>query len=141
MPVLAVIPVVGLTAYTAYTDLKRMEIDYWPIVTIFLYGLIFRLIYGGIVEALIFTAVIFIALYVLYLLSKGRFGGGDVRLLTALSTFFSIHSLNLIFLSCIIAMIYTIIQGIITRQNPFKIQSPFAPAVFLATVLLSWAVV
>jgi len=137
MPPLAAVPVVGLTAYTAYTDLKRREIDHWPVLSIFLYSIIYKFLTGGIVDSLVSAAAIFVIVYAVYVVSKGRLGGGDVKLLTALSIFFGWHSPVLVFVSCIIAIIYTFIQGIATRQNPFKIQSPFAPPIFLAVVLLS----
>ncbi|MCM8901752.1 A24 family peptidase [Caldicoprobacter algeriensis] len=137
MQFLISLPIVGATAYTAYTDLKRREIDHWPVLAISLYGIAYRLLTSGIIEALVSAAVTFTILYAVYVVSKGRLGGGDVKLLTALSIFFGWHSPLLVFVSCIIAIVYILVQGVATHQNPFKIQSPFAPSIFLATVLLS----
>jgi len=137
MQLLISLPIIGATAYAAYTDLKRREIDNWVVLAISLYGIIYRIFTGGILDAVIAAAVIFIILYAVYVISKGKFGGGDVKLLSALSLFLGWRSPMLVFCSCLIGIVYTLVQSIATKQNPFKIETPFAPSIFLATALFA----
>jgi len=136
-------PVVGLTAYTAYTDLKQREVKHWPVVSVALYGIVYNIINGGIVETLIYSAGVFFMLIIVYVLAEKLtgtgFGGGDVKILSALSLFYGSNSILIILISCIVAIIYGIVYAIITKQpSILKTKTPFVPAVFIAVLIFSF---
>jgi Flp pilus assembly protein protease CpaA len=133
-----ILPIIGLTGYAAYTDLKRREIDHWVVISIAIYGLIIQLLrFHKLIDALISATIIFIIVFTVYVLSKGGFGGGDVKLLTALTLFFATHSFAVVALACIIATVYGIIRAVITGQG-LKTQLPFAPAIFLSVLIITF---
>lgn len=129
------IPVLLLTAYAAYTDIKRKEIDDWVSVAILVYGVFIDSILRREMFVLSFFCafIIFISLYFIYLTAKS-IGGGDVKLLTALAFYFSDKIVILLLLASIIGLLYMLIKGI-KEKTYLKTKMAFAPAIFAATVL------
>lgn len=136
MSVFLSIPVVLLTAYAAYTDIKRREIDDWVSIVIVVYGFVVNSILdrSKLIESLFYAFIIFVSLYLVYLITNGSIGGGDVKLLTALAFYFSDKIVVLLFLSSVIAFLYGIVKGI-KEKTYLKTETVFAPAIFAATVL------
>jgi Flp pilus assembly protein protease CpaA len=133
--IILALPVIALSGYAAFTDLKRREIDHWVPIAIAIYGTLYQLLYARrLPEALICTAAVFAILFAVFAVSNGGFGGGDVKLLTSLALFYGSNIFVVVFASCIIGAIYGIIQTIITKRG-LKTESPFAPAVFLSVFL------
>ena len=102
-------------------------------------GLIFALIPGndvGIINALITSAFIFCFLLLLAwsfskLRKKDGLGGGDIWLLTGISTFFGFTNIPMILIfACIFAIAYYIVV-IRQKERPFV----FGPFIVLSTVL------
>lgn len=133
------IPVVFLTAYAAYTDIRRREIDDWVSIIIAAYGLIVNLILNQLMlfESLFHAFVIFVSFYLVYLITDGSIGGGDIKLLTALAFYFADKIVLLLFLSSIIAFIYGIVKGI-KGKTYLKTETVFAPAIFIATFIIAY---
>jgi Flp pilus assembly protein protease CpaA len=127
---MSAIPVLLLTAYAAYTDIKRKEIDDWVSVAILVYSIFIDLILRREMFILSFFCafIIFISLYLVYLITK-NIGGGDVKLLTSLAFYFSDKIVILLLLASIIGFLYALIKG------NLKAEIAFAPAIFAATVL------
>ncbi|MEG6569504.1 A24 family peptidase [Thermoanaerobacterium thermosaccharolyticum] len=132
---MSAIPVLLLTAYAAYTDIKRKEIDDWVSVAILVYSVFIDLILRRQTFILSFFCafVIFISLYLVYLITK-NIGGGDVKLLTALAFYFSDKIVILLLLASIIGLLCALIKGI-KEKTYLKTETVFAPAIFAATVL------
>jgi len=133
------IPVVFLTAYAAYTDIRRREIDDWVSIIIAAYGFVVNLILNQLMlfECLFYAFVIFVSLYLVYLITNGSIGGGDIKLLTALAFYFADKIVLLLFLSSIIAFIYGIVKGI-KGKTYLKTETVFAPAIFVATFIVAY---
>ena len=132
---MSAIPVLLLTAYAAYTDIKRREIDDWVSVAILVYSMFIDLILRRemLILSLFCAFTIFISLYLVYLITK-NIGGGDVKLLTSLAFYFSDKIVILLLLASIIGFLYALIKGI-KEKTYLKAETVFAPAIFAATVL------
>jgi Flp pilus assembly protein protease CpaA len=133
------IPVVFLTAYAAYTDIRRREIDDWVSIIIAVYGFVVNLVLNQLMffECLFYAFVVFVSLYLVYLITNGNIGGGDIKLLTALALYFADKIVLLLFLSSIIAFIYGIVKGI-KEKTYLKTKTVFAPAIFAATFIVAY---
>jgi Flp pilus assembly protein protease CpaA len=132
---MSAIPVLLLTAYAAYTDIKRREIDDWVSVAILVYSILVDLILRRETFILSFFCAftIFISLYLVYLIAKS-IGGGDVKLLTALAFYFSDKIVILLLLASVIGLLCVLIKGI-KEKTYLKVEIAFAPAIFAATIL------
>ncbi|MBP2070811.1 prepilin peptidase [Thermoanaerobacterium butyriciformans] len=136
MSVFLSMPVVLLTAYAAYTDIKRKQIDDWVSIVIVVYGFTINSILDRpkLIESLFYAFAIFISLYLIYLITNGSIGGGDVKLLTALTFYFADKIIILLFLASVIGLVYGLIKGI-KEKTYLKTETIFAPSIFAATVL------
>jgi Flp pilus assembly protein protease CpaA len=130
------IPVVLLTAYAALTDIKRGEIDNWVSVAVLAYGILIDLILDRkrLLISLDSTLIIFVALGLIYYIARGSLGGGDVKLFSALAFYFGNDILLLIYVACVVGLVYGLIKGI-REKTYLKTKTVFAPAIFAATVL------
>jgi len=130
------IPIILFTACAAYTDVKRKEIDDWVSIAIVVYGFIVNSILdpSKLAECLFYAFAIFISLYFVYLITNGSIGGGDVKLLTALTFYFTDKIIILLFLASIIGLVHGLVKGI-KEKTYLKTETVFAPSIFAATVL------
>lgn len=131
------IPVILLVAYAAWTDVKRKEIDNWVSAAILTYAILIDALLRRdmLIESFNYFFIVFTSLLVVYYISKGGFGGGDIKLLTALAFYFGEKIIPLIFIACLLGFIYGLIKGI-KEKTYFKTETIFAPAIFVATVLI-----
>lgn len=81
------LPVVVLTAYAAWTDYKRKEIDNWVPAAVLTYGIILNAFLNParFIESIMYMLTAFAILFAIYIITNGQLGGGDVKLLTALA--------------------------------------------------------
>lgn len=130
------IPVILLTAYAAWTDIKRKEIDNWVSAFILSYAVLVDAFLNRqrFIESFISMFIVITVLMLVYYVSKGGFGGGDIKLLSALAFYFGSNIIPLMFVACLIGLIYGLIKGI-KEKTYFKTETVFAPAIFAATVL------
>ena len=130
------ISVFALTAYAAWTDYKRKEIDNWIPAVILTYGIILNVfIYPTkFAESFIYTLTVFVILFVIYIITAGKLGGGDIKLLTALAFFFGSSIMFLLFTSGLVAVVYGTLKGI-KNKTYLKTETIFGPSIFIATIL------
>jgi Flp pilus assembly protein protease CpaA len=132
------LPVLALTAYAAWTDYKRKEIDNWIPAVVLTYGIILNIfIYPTrFTESITYTLTVFAILFTIYIITAGKLGGGDIKLLTALAFFFGSNIMFLLFVAGLTAGIYGILKGI-KDKTYLKTETIFGPSIFIATVLTS----
>ena len=118
-----------------YTDIKRQEIDYWPINIGFVFMIIFGLL--GYSDVSLLSSIIgFLIGGILFLiLSIWGMGGGDIRLM-AMVGFFLGWKLTLlaIYFSFMIGAITGLIV-LVLRKKKAKEYIPFGPSIALGTVI------
>jgi Flp pilus assembly protein protease CpaA len=131
-------PAVVLTAYAAWTDCKRKEIDNWVPVAILTYGIILNAFLNParFTESIVYMLTVFAVLFTIYIITNGKLGGGDVKLLTALAFFFGRSIMILLLIAGITATAYGVFKGIKDRTY-FRTETIFAPPIFVAAVLTS----
>ncbi|QSZ27606.1 prepilin peptidase [Aceticella autotrophica] len=129
------IPALLLTAYAAYTDVKRKEIDNWVSIAILSYGiLIDGILYRQkFVESFVFMILIFAVLITIYYITPESLGGGDIKILTALAFVYGHNIIPLIFIAGMINLVYGLIKGI-KEKTYLKTKTIFAPAIFAGTI-------
>jgi len=130
--------VIVLTAYAAWTDYKRKEIDNWIPAAILTYGIILNAFLNpaGFTESIMYMLTAFAILFTIYIITNGKLGGGDVKLLTALAFFFGNNIIFLLFVTGMIITVYGILKGI-KNKTYLKTETIFGPSIFIATVLTS----
>lgn len=128
--------VVVLTAYAAWTDYKRKEIDNWVPAAILTYGIILNAFLNParFIESIVYMLAAFVILFTIYIITNGQLGGGDVKLLTALAFFFGSSIMILLLIAGMTATIYGVFKGIKDRTY-FRTETIFAPSIFVAAVL------
>jgi len=132
------LPVLVLTAYAAWTDYKRKEIDNWVPAAILTYGIILNAFLNpaGFTESIMYMLTAFAILFTIYIITNGKLGGGDVKLLTALAFFFGNNIIFLLFVAGMIVTVYGTLKGI-KDKTYLKTETIFGPSIFIATVLTS----
>jgi len=132
------LPVVVLTAYAAWTDYKRKEIDNWVPAAVLTYGIILNAFLNParFIESIMYMLTAFAILFAIYIITNGQLGGGDVKLLTALAFFFGSSIMILLLIAGMTATAYGILKGIKDRTY-FRTEVIFAPSIFVAAVLTS----
>lgn len=135
-PVTLYIPVIMLTAYAAWTDYKRKEIDNWIPAAVLTYGIILNALLNParFTESIVYMLVTFTMLFAVYIITNGKLGGGDVKLLSALAFFFGSTIMVLLFIAGTTATVYGIFKGI-KNKTYFRTETIFAPSIFIAAVL------
>ncbi|KHO63215.1 peptidase A24 [Thermoanaerobacter sp. YS13] len=131
-------PVIVLTAYAAWTDYKRKEIDNWIPAVILTYGIILNAFLNParFTESIMYMLTVFAVLFTIYIITNGKLGGGDVKLLTALAFFFGNNIIFLLFVAGMIVTVYGTLKGI-KNKTYLKTETIFGPSIFIATVLTS----
>ncbi|MCB2048109.1 MAG: prepilin peptidase [Novosphingobium sp.] len=121
----------------AFTDLRRREIDNWLTTAIALGAPLFWLSSGLSFEAMGIQVVIalatFAVLFVLFALNL--MGGGDVKLLTALSLWIApLWFARLIIVMALVGGLLTLVFGAIhlARRKPGKVAVPYGIAISAA---------
>ncbi|MDI6604105.1 MAG: A24 family peptidase [Thermoanaerobacteraceae bacterium] len=129
------IPALLLTAYAAYTDIKKKEIDDWVSIALLSYGiLIDAVLYRDkLLESFVFMILIFAVLITIYYITPESLGGGDIKMLTALAFVYGHNIIPLLFIASLINLVYGFIKGI-REKTYLKTQTIFAPAIFAGTV-------
>jgi len=132
------LPVLVLTAYAAWTDFKRKEIDNWIPAAVLTYGIILNAFLNpaGFTESIVYMLTAFAILFTIYIITNGKLGGGDVKLLTALAFFFGSNIIVLLLIAGMTATAYGIFKGIKDRTY-FRTEVIFVPSIFVAAVLTS----
>jgi len=132
------LPVVVLTAYAAWTDYKRKEIDNWVPAAVLTYGIILNAFLNParFIESIMYMLTAFAILFAIYIITNGQLGGGDVKLLTALAFFFGSSIMILLLIAGMTATAYGVLKGIKDRTY-FRTEVIFAPSIFVAAVLTS----
>lgn len=131
-------PVTALTACAAWTDYKRKEIDNWIPAAVLSYGIILNALLSPtrFIESIVYMLTTFAILFTIYIITNGKLGGGDVKLLTALAFFFGSSIMVLLLIAGITATAYGVFKGIKDRTY-FRTETIFAPSIFVAAVLTS----
>lgn len=123
------IPILFLLVYLSVVDLKKREVPHLGVLALFLYSLPvlgLKVILANVPMALgIFGVLIFIALVT----SEG-FGGGDIKLITALALYLG-DDLFLLALPMVVLLVGTLIWAIATRKG-WRYPVPFVPYIFLS---------
>lgn len=118
----------GYLGFIAYVDMRTCKIYNKYLVPLLLMGLG----YGAFIEGnllvslkgLLFGAVFF---FLIYLISKGGLGEGDVKLFSILGLFLGPYRIGiLIFLACILQLAFSLVKG-----RSFSSKLPFAPSICL----------
>ncbi|MGB9812416.1 MAG: prepilin peptidase [Thermovenabulum sp.] len=123
-----------LLTHTAYTDIKRLEIENYTIAAGITAGIIFNILErNNPVSILITTVIVFFIYLILALLGMG---GGDLKLAVMLSLFYPdiIKMANIISFSFILSFIYSLYL-IIFKKAGMKTHMPYAPFIMLAVIL------
>ncbi|WP_028991410.1 prepilin peptidase [Thermoanaerobacter thermocopriae] len=131
------LPVIALTAYAAWTDLKRKEIDNWVSAAVLTHGIIVNALLAPtrLTESIVYMLTTFAVLVAIYIISSKKLGGGDVKLLTALAFFFREKIIVLLIIAGTIATVYGIFKGL-KNKTYFKTETIFAPSIFIAVFLI-----
>lgn len=139
MPVLLNVPVILLTAYAAWTDFKRKEIDNWVSAMIITYGTIVNAFFypSRFTDSVIYMLIVFTLLAVIYTATKQGLGGGDIKLFSALAFYFGRNIIFLMLLASVIAVIWGMLKGY-EEGSYLRTEVIFAPSIFIATVLTSF---
>jgi len=125
-----------ILAWVSYTDIKRKEIDYSPIII----GLVFALIYTlcgfnniGIIDSLIGGTISFAIFYVLCYLGMG---GGDLKLMTMVGLFLGWKmAIIVMLLAFMIGGIYGILKILFTKTGLHSTIA-FGPSIAIASSLV-----
>lgn len=124
------IPVLVLLCVLSLIDIKKREVPHWGVLALFTYALF---TVEQFTASLFWGISAFIGLFVLYLVTKGGIGGGDVKLLTVLGFYFgSFFPVYLGFLS-LTAGIGFLAGFIFYRRMKFSL--PMVPLMFLAFIM------
>ncbi|ABY92038.1 prepilin peptidase [Thermoanaerobacter sp. X514] len=115
--------------FAAVEDIKKMEVGYIYPASILILSFINVLLnpYINLNFMLLNSLLIFIVLFLFWLL--GGIGGGDVKILTALSFYAGFRIWDILLFSSMIFLLYSLI---LCR---FKAKLPFMPAVAAGTLL------
>ena len=132
------LPIVLLTGYAAWTDYQNEIIDDWVVFLVLVYGLFITLFLFPFKfeENITYTMSMFIFLFAIYIVTGGGLGGGDIKLVTALTIFYGSNSPTLLLIAGVFAFLYFLIKGIKDRTY-LNTQIIFAPSIFLATIITS----
>lgn len=87
-------------------------------------------------NAALSTVITFLFFYLIFVLSKGKFGGGDVKLLTALALFFGWPYINILIivssLSALLVGTILIMSGKMEKNDPI----PFGPYIVFSALII-----
>ncbi|ERM91473.1 hypothetical protein O163_10435 [Caldanaerobacter subterraneus subsp. yonseiensis KB-1] len=130
------LPVITLTAYAAWTDVKTKEIDDWVSAVILIYGIILNAALNSarFTESTAYALFVFAVLFVIYIITNSALGGGDIKLLTSLAFVFGRDIMFLLFTAGIIGTLYGILKGF-KDKTYLRTETVFAPSIFAAVVL------
>ncbi|WP_460047976.1 prepilin peptidase [Thermoanaerobacter brockii] len=115
--------------FAAVEDIKKMEVGYIYPASILILSFINVLLnpYINLNFMLLNSLLIFIVLFLFWLL--GGIGGGDVKVLTALSFYAGFRIWDILLFSSMIFLLYSFML------RKFKTRLPFMPAVVAGTLL------
>lgn len=136
MKYLTDIPIVTMSLYAAYTDLERMEIDNWLCFAVAFYSIVIH--FGNtplLLKNLIWAVCYFAVFFAIYVMFDDSIGGGDIKLLSAMTIYYGANILPLTLIANILALIYCLVSGVLKRKG-FKGTIKFGPFIFLAAVIM-----
>lgn len=120
-----------------FIDLEHFIIPDSLIVALFILSLIklFLLKEPAFINALVTGLAIFTFFYLVFILSKEKFGGGDVKLFTALAFFFGWPLTNLLVI--LASVLGLLVAGLLILTSQMKKDSPipFGPFIAMASVI------
>lgn len=126
------LPVITLLLILSIIDIKKREVPHWGVLVLFLYSFF---TVDKLSSSIFWAIITFLCLWIIYAITNGGIGGGDVKMLTALAFYFgSVFPVYLAFL-CIISGI-GFIAGFIYSRN-LKISLPLIPFIFIAFLMFS----
>lgn len=110
--------------FAAVEDIKKMEVGYIYTASILILSFVnfFLKPYINLKFYLLNSLLVFAVLFLFWLL--GGIGGGDVKVLTALSFYAGFRIWDILLFSCTIFLLYSLVL------LKFKTKLPFMPAVF-----------
>ncbi|MGI1691686.1 prepilin peptidase [Thermoanaerobacter uzonensis] len=115
--------------FAAVEDIKKMEVGY--IYSAFILALsfvnFFLKPYISLKFYLFNSFLVFVVLFLFWLL--GGIGGGDVKVLTALSFYAGFRIWDILLFSSVVFLLYSLILC------KFKARLPFMPALFIGTII------
>lgn len=121
------IPVLLLLAVLSYIDIKKREVPHCGVLALFLYVLITT---DRITASLFWGIYAFGGSFLVYLITKGGMGGGDVKILSVLGFYWGPYfPVYLGFLSLTAGMGF-VLTGIVC--NKLKVSLPLVPFMLLA---------
>lgn len=125
------IPVLILLSVLSVIDIKKREVPHWGVLALLLYSL-FTI--DQFTTSLFWGLYALAGLFFIYLVTRGGFGGGDVKLLAVLGFYWgSLFPVYLGFLSLTTGIGF-LIGAIYYRK--LRIALPLVPLIFLAFVLV-----
>jgi len=111
----------------AWTDFKTLMIYDKILLPMALVGIFFDAcnLLVNLQDAILFSALGFILMFVIFKISRGGMGGGDVKFSAVLGLWLGEKIFSAIFLASIIAAVFALIYFVKNRDK--KIKLPFAP--------------
>lgn len=127
---------VNMLMYLSVCDIYDMQLPY---IAFAIYGVvgIVACIFGDFIITILFTAVIFTALWIASKKSKESIGKGDVYAISCVALFNSTaNTMSIIVISLVLSLIYGIINSII-RKTGMKTVVAYIPFLFSACYLIN----
>ncbi|WP_227766330.1 prepilin peptidase [Zhaonella formicivorans] len=128
------LPVLGLLGYLSYVDIKKREVPDAAVLALFLYSLFVLLFnadrWGMVIGHALLSFKVFISFLLLAFVTQRGFGGGDIKLISALA-FFLGDNFFLLAAPAAILMFFTLVWAFGTGKG-FRYEIPFVPYIFLS---------
>lgn len=117
--------------YIAYVDLKTKKIYNKSLVPLAILGVLYSVFFSADMmlsfKGFAFGGIFFIVMYVL---SKGNVGEGDIKLVAILGLFLGLYkTMIFIFLACVLQVIFFMV-----RKVGFKETAPFGPSLCISAI-------
>lgn len=125
-----------ILGWTSYTDLKRHEIDFEPLIVGLIFILPFSFLGFNNVSTTSSLLAMIISFVLFFIFSFFGMGGGDMKLIAIIGLFFGLpYTLATIALSFYIGGFFAIIVLLFKHgKNKLKMKVPFGPSIALASV-------
>ena len=123
-------PVLFLLAVLSFIDIKKREVPHWGVLSLFIYSLFIVESYKA---SIFWSLYVFSGLFLIFLLTKGGMGGGDVKLLTVLA--FCLGSMLPIYLGYLMVSAGIGFVASLVYFRRFNVSLPMVPFIFLAFLL------
>lgn len=124
------IVLISISSWIVYTDLKEKIIPDMANLLLLLYG--FFISYPDIKKS--FLGILLGLALMLLVSLAGPIGGGDVKLMAALGSWFGLRIIDVFLLSYIIGLGFALIYYL--KYRNFKQEVPFAPSIVLSAILI-----